>query len=236
MSITTINTNKPDGNQVGIAQFRLWQLLSPALPIGSYAYSQGLEYAVEAGWVSNEAEMIAWVSGIITHMHRQLDIPVLARLYHAWQSMNEEQIIQWNNFLIASRETSELTQEDCQLGRALTVLLKDLGCKIPASLNQPELTFATALAAAGVQWDIALAELAKAYVWIWLESQVAASIKLIPLGQTAGQRILFKVVHLIDNVIEDALSIEDEDVGQSSMGLSIASARHETQYTRIFRS
>jgi len=219
-----------------LATVRLWQLISPALPIGSYAYSQGLEYAVESGWVQTEQAMLQWMTGIISHLHQQLDVPVLSRLYDAWMENDIETVSYWNGFLLACRETSELTQEDAQLGRALAVLLKDLGCQKPAPLDIDELSFVTAFAAAGVEWDISKPILAQAYVWIWIENQVAAAIKLIPLGQTAGQRILHACAENLAEVVCRALKVEDENIGQSAMALAIASANHENQYTRIFRS
>jgi len=236
MDITNINQSSQQSSAESIARFRLWQLLSPSLPIGSYAYSQGLEYAVESGWVSNEKEMFQWLSGLISHQHQQLDIPVLARLYAAWSENNIEQIKRWNHYLLATRESSELTEEDRQLGRALNVLLKDLGLDQTLMNEMEELSFATALSYAGTQWDIPLKMLAQAYVWMWLENQVAAAIKLIPIGQTAGQRILRDVAEMLADVIDQALEVSEDDIGQSAMALGIASSRHETQYTRIFRS
>lgn len=236
MDITTIkppaNTNSP-GN---LAQFRLWQLLSPSLPIGNYAYSQGLEYAVETGWVRDENEMREWITGMVSNLHQQLDVPVLARLYRAWSAADIDSVMRWNEYLLATRETSELALEDCQLGRALCVLLKNLDCHNLSLLDGRDVSFACALAAAGAQWRIPLTQLAQAYIWMWLENQVAAAIKLVPLGQTAGQRILFQLSTLLDAVVEQALQVSDENIGQSAMALAIASARHETQYTRIFRS
>jgi urease accessory protein len=236
MSITNIKSLTQNEQADSIAQFRLWQLISPALPIGGYAYSQGLEYAVESGWVSNEQDMQQWIAGMLRNIHQQLDLPVLARIYRAWCADDVATVQYWNDYLLAARETSELLQEDRQLGRALAVLLRDLECKNLAVLNKDELSLATALAAAGVGWAIPVNMLAQAYLWIWVENQIAAAIKLIPLGQTAGQRILYAVSALFAGVVTQALAVDDDNIGQSAMALAIASARHETQHTRIFRS
>lgn len=235
MSITNIKS-PAQKDESGIARLRLWQLLSPALPIGSYAYSQGLEYAVEAGWVKNETQMQTWLAGMISHMHQQLDLPVLVRMHRAWCDGDVDSVHHWNEFLLASRETAELVQEDCQLGRALAVLLRDLNCRNVAALDKDKLSLAAALAAAAAEWHIPIAMLAQAYLWMWTENQVAAAIKLIPLGQTAGQRILYVIAELLPEVVTRALAVGDADIGQSATALAIASARHETQYTRIFRS
>jgi len=235
-NILNIKSSAQGADAESIAQLRLWQLISPSLPIGGYAYSQGLEYAVEAGWVASEEEMLAWLEGMLGHIHRQLDLPVLARLYRAWCGDDIETVQHWNDYLLAARETSELALEDCQMGRALAVLLKDLGCKTPALLNKEQLTLAAALAAAAAEWSIPLPMLAQAYLWIWCENQVAAAIKLIPLGQTAGQRVLYNISALLADLVAQAMEVGDEEIGQSAMALAIASSRHETQYTRIFRS
>lgn len=219
-----------------LARFRLWQLISPALPIGGYAYSQGLEYVVEAGWIKTEQEMQDWLAGMISSLHVQLDLPVLIRMHHSWLVNDLNTVHHWNNFLLASRETSELVLEDCQLGRALVVLLKSLDCRLAPTLAQDEVTLASALSAAGAEWGIPVAELAQAYLWIWTENQVAAAIKLIPLGQTAGQKILYASAGILAEAVISAMQVADEDIGQAAMALAIASSRHETQYTRIFRS
>ena len=106
---------------------RLLQLCSPTLPVGAYAYSQGLESAVEQGWVQDEASAGAWILGLLDHTVRRLDLPVFARLYGAWQGGEADAVRRWNARLYASREAAELQREDQQLGAALARLLSDLG-------------------------------------------------------------------------------------------------------------
>lgn len=233
MAIEVVSTVDTDNS---LSQFRLWQLLSPALPIGGYAYSQGLEYAVDAGWIKTEQEMQAWLSSMITHLHVQLDLPVLMRMHQSWSDHDIASVLHWNEFLLASRETSELLLEDCQLGQALQVLLKSLNCKLAQPLERDEVSLAAAISAAAVEWNISVTDLAQAYLWIWLENQVAAAIKLIPLGQTAGQRILYAVAATLAATVDRATQVAGDDIGQSATGLAVASSRHENQYTRIFRS
>ena len=219
------------------AQHRLWQLISPALPVGAYSYSQGLEYAVESAWVSNEEEVAAWITGLMEHVQAALDVPVMQRLYQAWQANDESAVIEWSMFLQASRESAELLAEDLQTGRSLAILLADLKLDAAKPLVTADYTtYATALALAGVQWSIPFAALAQGYLWAWAENQVAAAIKLVPLGQTAGQRILFSLSDVITQAVDKAITLQDEDIGLSAPGLAIASALHETQYSRLFRS
>ena len=109
-----------------IAQLRLWQLISPALPIGAFAYSQGFEYAVECDWVTDEEQAYQWISGIAEHSVASLDLPVMVRCYHAWRKNDSEAIEKWSQFLLASRESKEMLAEDQNIGKALATLLTEL--------------------------------------------------------------------------------------------------------------
>ena len=219
------------------ARLRLWQLLSPALPIGAYAYSRGLEYAVAAGWVCDESGAAEWIGGQLRHTVQGLDIPVFARLYRAWATGDSEGLERWNAFLLAARESAELRAEDRYLGAALARLLRDLGIEEaqPWRHERPW-GFAAPFALATERFGIALEEAALGYAWVWCEQQVAAAVKLIPLGQTAGQRLLLGLGAMIPAAVRAGCALADEDLGGTAPGLGIASARHETQYTRLFRS
>jgi len=224
-------------NRQSLSMLRLWQLISPTLPVGAYAYSQGLEYALHAEWISDEEEVRQWIEGQIKHSLCHLDIPVLKHLHQAWSKNDEDKVKQWSQFLIASRESSELVAEDLQLGRALATLLTDLGIKQAEEYKQSDSAcFATLLSLAAVEWKISVNEISYGYLWAWLENQVAAAIKLVPLGQTAGQKILMHVSEDIPMAVEIGLTINDEDIGMLAPAVSIASALHETQYSRLFRS
>jgi urease accessory protein len=224
-------------NGTSTAMLRLWQLISPALPVGAFAYSQGLEYAVEEGWVTNEDSAAQWINGLINHSLSALDIPILARLCKGWSTGDMEKLIYWNQYLQASRESRELLAEDRQIGNALKQLLLDL--QIPYAKLWPvteDASFATMFALAASHWRIPASESCQGYLWSWSENQVAAAIKLIPLGQTAGQRILSKVIEELPGAVERGLKLSDDEIGMAAHGLGIASALHETQYTRLFRS
>jgi urease accessory protein len=219
------------------SSLRLWQLISPALPVGAFAYSQGLEYAVERDWVNNEETAAQWITGLIHHSLCALDVPILARLYKAWQAADLERVLYWNHVLQASRESNELLTEDRQIGSALKQLLCDL--KIHQADRWPETeqpSFATMFALAAAHWMVTVNETCQGFLWAWSENQVAAAIKLVPLGQTAGQRILSRVIDEIPDVVERGLQLTDDAIGAAAQGLGIASALHETQYTRLFRS
>jgi len=217
------------------SQLRLMQLISPTLPIGSFAYSQGLEYAVDAGWVNNEEQTQQWIKGQIKNTLSSLDIPVMQRMYKAWQAEEYETVIYWNKWLLAAREAKELHDEDTQLGKALLRLVKGLDMKFPVD-SEIEWSYLAIFSYAAVEWDIPFIEAANGFLWSWSENQVAAAIKVVPLGQTAGQCILSALVKDIPNAVEQSLDCNDDDIGMLAPGVAIASALHETQYSRLFRS
>jgi urease accessory protein len=216
---------------------RLLQLCSPTLPVGAYAYSQGLEYAVERGWVRDETSAGDWILGLLDHNLRRLDIPVFARLYRAWRDVDLDAARRWNARLFASREAAELQREDQHLGTALARLLADLGLGEAAPWrNAPRVCFATLFGLAAARWDIPLPEAATGYAWAWTENQVIAATRLIPLGQTASQRLLVAAGPVIAEAVAHGLTLPDEDIGAAAPGLALAGALHETQYSRLFRS
>jgi len=229
-------TTEPVNND--IALLRLLQLVSPALPVGAYAYSQGLEYAVTQGWIKDETSTADWLQGLLHHPLCYLDVPVFARLYQAWAASDLDGVNHWNAWLYASREAKELQQEDRHLGTALARLLADLGLDEAESWRSaPRVCFATLFSLAAARWEIALPTAVQGYLWSWTENQVAAATRLIPLGQTASQRILTRLLTEIVIVSQRGLDIQDnDDIGCAAPALGLASALHETQYSRLFRS
>ena len=217
------------------ALLRLLQLCSPALPIGAYAYSQGLEHAVHAGWVRDEETAAAWILGLLEDALPCLDIPVLLRLIDAWSTGGET--ARWNEFLFASRGSAELRAEDQRLGSALARLLTSL--ELPEAalwISAPHVTHAGMFALAAARWDIPALDAAAGYLFSWAENQVGAASRLVPLGQTSAQRILSTATALIPPAVARAAALADDDLGFAAPAHAIAAALHETQYSRIFRS
>lgn len=217
------------------SQLRLWQLISPTLPIGSFAYSQGLEYAVDSGWIKDEQQTYEWIRGQVNNTLSSLDIPVMQRVYEAWSNENYEDVIYWNQWILAARESRELYDEDLQLGLALNRLLKGLDITLPVT-EDIDWAYSTLFSYAAMKWQIPFVEAANGFLWAWCENQVAAAIKLVPLGQTSGQKVLSKILKDIPKAIEKSLTLNEEEIGMLAPGVSIASALHETQYSRLFRS
>ncbi|MCH8502975.1 MAG: urease accessory protein UreF [Ectothiorhodospiraceae bacterium] len=221
----------------GLARRRLWQLISPTLPIGAYSYSGGLEYAVEAGWVRDEAAVDDWLQGQLRHALSRVDVPLLARMHAAWAGDDVARVRQLSGWLLASRETRELVDEDRHLGQALARLLRDLGLDEAAEwVGDARASWAALYALALQRWEIPLEQGVEAYLWAWCENQVAAAIKLVPLGQTAGQRLLFGLAEPVGGAAAAGLALEEADIGGTAPGVAIASSLHETQYSRLFRS
>lgn len=220
-----------------LALLRLLHLVSPSLPIGSFTYSQGIEWAVECGWIATAEDLREWLNSQLHTSMAQVDIPVLQRLYRAVENNDRDALEYWIDTLNASRETSELLQEEKNRGRALTDLL--IALEIPRAAHWKPLLSqnqAAAFALAAVHWQIPLEQAAYGYAWSWLENLVLSAVKIIPLGQTQGQKLLHQMAPLLPEVVAQGLQVEDEAIGASSFALAIASSRHETQYTRLFRS
>lgn len=213
------------------------QLISPSLPIGGFTYSQGLERAVDLGWVTDAAMLTQWLHEQVMTTVARLDLPVLIRLYDASNEQSLSRMIDWSRYLIASRETSELRAEEHNRGRALALLLKSLDIIQPGQwLEALELSQSAGFAYAASIWDIPKHNMLRGFAWSWVENLVLAGVKIVPLGQSDGQRILLKLAPVIVEAVELAQHLDDDEIGASSPALSIASSQHQFQYTRLFRS
>jgi urease accessory protein len=224
-----------DAPRLGL--LRLLQLVSPSLPVGAFTYSQGIEWAVESGWIGSVEGLDAWLRDQLSGSLSRVDLPILARLMSAAAVGDDQALALWSERLIASRETAELRAEESQRGRALADLLIAWGVAGAAerkpALAASQLTgFAWAAQAFGIPRDMA----ATGFAWSWAENLVLAAVKTVPLGQTQGQCCLARLGEPIRAAVERGLALADADLGASAPALAIASARHETQYTRLFRS
>jgi len=227
--------------QAPLQLLRLLHLASPALPIGAFHFSQGLEYAVEAGWVHDEASALEWIDGIAAASLGTLDLPLLLRLHAAWKQCNRDDVLRWNSFLIACRETEELRAEDRHLGAAMLRVLAEMQLETDlfsanAAKSVIGVSHATAFAFACARWEIEPRASLQTFAWAWVENQVLAAVKLIPLGQSAAQRMLHRLIACIPPLVEHAHKLTDSDIGVSTAMNAVASGRHETQYSRLFRS
>jgi urease accessory protein len=216
---------------------RLFQLSSAALPIGAFAYSQGLEQAVALGDVKDRDSAVGWISGMLERSVLCLDVPIFARLHRACSVGDAAATRRWNDYLFASRGSAELRAEERQVGSALARLLFREGVQAAEPwLADPRVTVATGFALAGVAWGAPVAQAALAYVFAWAEAQVGAATRLIPLGQTDAQRALGLLIERTSLGVEAALARRDDELSSTTPGQLLLSGLHETQYSRLFRS
>jgi urease accessory protein len=219
------------------ANLRLFQLISPSLPTGAFTYSQGIEWAVECGWVKNKSSLIDWLSSMLFNGFQELEIPLLKRLYLSWIESDFNNVTFWSNYLVACRETKELRMEEINRGRAMVKILEQLDPALKkAWLEAAKKCQLAGFALAASRWDIDLKDAALGYTWGWLENMVMAAVKIVPLGQTDGQLALAALIETATAVVQAGLQIEDENIGGSCSAFAIGSCLHETQYTRLFRS
>ena len=219
---------------------RLLQLASPALPVGAYAYSQGLEWAVESRVIHDEASALQWIADLLEWNMGRYELPLLARMLRACATQDAAQLSQLNMRYLASRESAELRAETLQMAYSLLRLLEELNADgdsaraLSGSLTTP--TFPAVWASVAAAWQIEEGAALNAYLWSWLENQTMAAIKAVPLGQAAGQRILLELGKRLAEIAERARTLPESDYSNLAPGFAIACSQHETQYSRLFRS
>ncbi|MEN7531323.1 urease accessory protein UreF [Cupriavidus sp. DL-D2] len=221
----------------------LLHLASPALPIGGFSYSQGLEAAIDCGLVKDADSAANWIHDNLTHVQAQCEAPIWLLLHRAWASNDYASVARWNDWFHASRETSELRLETEQMGWSLAKLVAQMewgDAPMREALNSMSpLCLPTAFTAACVALAIDERDGLGAYAFNWAENQVAAAIKAVPLGQVAGQRMLRGLHAAVLDAVDEAQRRTDAQPPQLSTFspmLGLLSARHETQYSRLFRS
>jgi urease accessory protein len=219
---------------------RLLQLASPALPVGAFAYSQGLEAAIHAGLVHDEPSATAWILGLLRETLAYQELPIFARVYRAATAGQPEVVRQWNDVLFAMRASAELQMEDRHLGLALARILQtlDIPSPFPAATPHwpPTFTALFAVASAHRPGAAELASAMHAFAFAWAEAQASAAVRLVPLGQSAGVRLLAQAAPVIAAAVDVGLELDDDALGASAPTQAILSAAHETQYSRLFRS
>ena len=209
------------------------QLASPALPVGGFAYSQGLEKAIEDRLVHDAPSAQRWIADLLQLVLARWEAPLFLRAHDAAAAGDAARLVSCNAELLAARETAELRAESQQMGASLLRVCPAL--RIAAPALEPAAfpaAFAAVCAALAIDRRTALT----AYLWAWLENQVLVAVKSVPLGQQAGQRLLFDMHALFVQVVATAESLGDEELGSAPIGFALVAARHETQYSRLYRS
>jgi urease accessory protein len=214
----------------------LLRLVSQGLPTGAFSYSRGLEAAVAAGWVQGEAGACDWILGTLQSNLASLDGALFWRMARALEAGDHARFAEADAWLAAARESREFQAEDRRLGAALLRLLGALDMAGAGDWQDRGLTYPGAFALATHHWRVAPAQALTGLLWTYAEGQVMAALRLLPLGQTAGQRILIAAVEAIVRAALHARSLPDDEVGNVAPALAMASAWHETQYSRLFQS
>jgi urease accessory protein len=213
--------------------FMLLQLASPALPVGGFAYSQGLEKAIEDGVVHDAEGARRWIEDLLLLAITRFEAPMWLRVFDASTAGDAERIAKLDAELLAARETAELRAESQQMGASLIRVFPSLGLAAPATPPPAYPTaFAIACAGLGVEREAGLA----AYIWAWIENQVLVAVKTVPLGQQAGQSLLVALHGPLARAVAEASALRDAQLGSAAIGFALTSARHETQYSRLYRS
>jgi urease accessory protein len=217
---------------------RLQQLASPVLPVGAYSYSEGLEQLVELGTIDTAAKLQAWLTQELTHGSMGIEAAMLCRAYRALQQNDPAQLQYWNNWWSAARETHELRQQSWQMGRSLMRLLRSLDVSLHPWLDvlEPQANWAIGFGMAAAHWEIDLAAAVLAYLQGWATNLMGAGVKLVPLGQTAGQQLLWDLAPVLGETVDRVMGLGDADLGSCSWGVALASSQHEMQGVRLFQS
>lgn len=223
---TTERPTPPEG-----ALLRLLWLASPALPVGGFSYSEGLEAAVEAGLVHDEASAGDWLIAQLQASLARADLAVVAAAVEAARAGDAARIAQLDAWVRQTRESGELRQQTEQMGRSLGEWQRSLGAPAPA-----ERTYPVAFARAAADSGAGTRAIALAFAFGWAENMMQSAIKAVPLGQGAGQRILARLAQAIPGAVDHALGLDDAGRQAFTPMLAILSARHEIQYSRLFRS
>ncbi len=222
-----------------ISLLQLIWLASPALPIGGFSYSEGLEASVESGFMATETEASDWLSNQLHVALARGDLAIVAKAVAAWRCGELALLAQLNVWVLQSRETSELRLQTEQMGQSLLQWLRN-----QATASQPQLdacahmrpTYPVTFALAASATHASVRDCLLAFAFGWAENMVQGAVKAVPLGQNAGQRILARLANEIPGAVDHAMQLTNNERQAFSPMLAILSSQHETQYSRLFRS
>ena len=215
---------------------RLVRLISSQLPVGAFAYSRGLEYASEAGWVGNEDELRSWLFGTLEHSFAPLDGALFLKMMTALQDADATEFRRYDDMLLAARESAEMALEDMRMAASMALLRQELGSDKAVLSDHACQTFPAAFALAVHDMDVSAEAGLHGLMWALCEGQVAAAIRLGLIGQSAGQRLLARAPTCIAANAKIAAQTPEDRIGNVSFMVAVSSALHETQYSRLFRS
>jgi urease accessory protein len=213
----------------------IW-LASPALPVGGFSYSEGLESAVELGGVNTEATAANWLADQLHLALARGDLAVVAQAIGAWRTGDRERIGQLNAWVMQTRETAEFLLQTVQMGHSFVEWLKLHHSDAASIFANSPVGYPIAFAFAAERAGASVRDGCLAFAFGWAENMIGAAVKAVPLGQSAGQRMLGRLAAEIPDAVERAMALSDDERQAFAPMLAILSAQHETQYSRLFRS
>ena len=218
----------------------LLRLSSQSLPTGAFSYSQGMEWLVDTKRIDDESSVFEWVASILHGPYVNYELPILRELYEAWRVGDHETLNILNLDYLNSRETFEIQKETLQMGYALREVIHEMNIAsddATACLTQiDQLTFVTGFSFCSYKIGLTIEEMLSSHVWSFIENQILVAIKAVPLGQSAGQRLLNQLIPSGNSAISKSMEISSDNWANFSPLQAISSAKHETQYSRLFRS
>ena len=213
----------------------IW-LASPALPIGGFSYSEGLEAAIDMAGIATEAAAADWLSDQLHLGLARGDLAVVAQAIEAWRAADSTRVAELNAWVLQTRESAEFLLQTEQMGRSFVEWLKLHHADAAAAFAALPVTYPVAFAFAAARTQAAPHDGCLAFAFGWAENMIGAAVKAVPLGQSAGQRMLARLAQEIPDAVQHAMQLGDAGRQAFTPLLAVLSARHETQYSRLFRS
>lgn len=216
------------------------RLSSQSLPTGAFSYSQGMEWLVDTRRINDESSVYEWIASILHGPYVNYELPILRELFEAWSIVDHKTIKILNQDYLNSRETSEIQKETLQMGYALREIIHKMNIASDEAtefLTQiDQLTFVTGFSFCSYRIGLSIEEVLMSHVWSFIENQILVAIKAVPLGQSAGQRLLNRIIPLGDSAVSRSMEVSSDNWANFSPLQAISSSKHETQYSRLFRS
>mgnify|MGYP001161611281 FL=1 len=216
------------------------RLSSQSLPTGAFSYSQGMEWLVDTQRIHDEDTVYQWIASILHGPYVNYELPILREMYEAWLSADYRSVEVLNRDYLTSRETCEVQKETLQMGHALKAIIKEMDLESDGStgflLQLDDFAFVTGVSFCSFKTGLSVEDMLTSHVWSFIENQILVGIKAVPLGQSGGQRLLNRLIPLGNESVSRSMEITVDSWSNFSPLQAISSSKHETQYSRLFRS
>ena len=220
-------------SQADAARLKLFQLVSPALPVGAFSYSEGLEVLVQQGLLAGPQDLEPWLCAELQRGAVAMEAAALGTLFSALRGGDRAAVVELDGWLLAQREAVELRAQQRQMGQSLLLLLADLGWPLPGGAP---LAWPAAFAWAALCLELGSPDLEEAYLYSWVANQISAAVRLVPLGPTQGQRLQLALAPLIAEQAAELSSSDPRQLWNGGIGAGLAQLQHAELYSRLFRS